>query len=99
LGRLVRLEEKVGEINNMYIDPKYRGNGYGHLILEQLQSRARDFGFNVLRLDAAGFNVVAQNLYRKAGFYEIERYYEVDFHGNEDRRLMYDEVVYMEKKL
>ena len=57
------------------------------------------YGFSVLRLDAAGFNMVAQHLYRKVGYYEIERYYEPYIGGNEDRRRMYDEVVYMEKKL
>jgi ribosomal protein S18 acetylase RimI-like enzyme len=99
MGRLVKLEEGIGEINNMYVDPIHRGKGYGRLILDRLEKKARAFGFNVLRLDAAGFNVVAQNLYRKTGYYEIEQYYEIDFKGNEDRRLMYDEAVYMEKNL
>lgn len=98
MGRLVNLEQGIGEINNMYVDPIHRGRGYGLIILDRLEEKAQDFGFNVLRLNAARFNVIAQNLYRKAGYYEIQRYYELDFKGNEDSRMMYDEVVYMEKK-
>jgi len=97
--RLSKLDEDIGEINNMYIRPKYRGNGHSYILLERLEEKAREYSFLTLRLRTAGFNVVAQNLFKKAGFKERGRYIGVDLFENESTQLYCEDKVYMEKKL
>ena len=97
-GRLSKLEERIGEIKNMYIRPEYRGNGYSYLLLHSLEDKAREFGYSALRLDTADFNVVAQHIYNKSGYDEIERYSEGAF-IDESTRAYYENKKYMEKKL
>ena len=99
ISRLSKLDEDIGEISNMYIRPKDRGNGYSYLLLERLEATARGFGFFKLLLSTAGFNVIAQNLYKKAGFKERERYSGIAFIENESTQLYIEDKVYMEKIL
>ena len=99
MGRLNRLENNIGEVNNMYIRPEYRRRGYASQMLSQLEEKAIDFGYSTLRLETHEINRGAQNLYRKAGYKEIERYTKVRALENEKTRLYYKEKVYMEKKL
>jgi ribosomal protein S18 acetylase RimI-like enzyme len=74
MGILRELEEGVGEIKRMYIRPKYRRRGFGKALLKMLMEKAEEFGFSTLRLDTADFMIVAQNIYRSAGFKEIGEY-------------------------
>ncbi len=74
MGALRELSEGVGEIKRMYIRPEYRGRGLGKKLLKKLIEKAREFGYTVLRLDTADFMTAAQNLYRSAGFKEINEY-------------------------
>ena len=74
MGALRELKEGVGEIKRMYIRPKYRGRGLGKKLLQKLMEKAKEFGYTTLRLDTADFMIVAQNIYRSAGFKEIEEY-------------------------
>lgn len=85
MGRLSKPEEGVGEINTMYTRPKHRGKGYATETLKRLEEKAREFGRSTLRLDTKGFKVVAQHLYRKIGFKEIERYSGIGAPENETR--------------
>jgi len=74
MGALRELEEGIGEIKRMYIRPKYRGRGLGKELLGKLIEKAKEFGYTTLRLDTADFMTVAQNIYRSAGFKEIDEY-------------------------
>lgn len=51
IGRLSILEDKIAEINNMFISPEHRGYGYGKAILKCLEDKAREYGYTTLRLD------------------------------------------------
>jgi ribosomal protein S18 acetylase RimI-like enzyme len=73
MGALKKLEDKIGEIKRMYIRSEYRG-GLGRKLYYLLEDKAREFGFEMLRLDTSMLAVAAVNLYRKVGFKEIERY-------------------------
>ena len=73
MGALKKLEDKVGEIKRMYIRPEYRG-GLGRRLYGLLEDKAREFGFEVLRLDTSRLNVAALSLYGKVGYTEIDRY-------------------------
>ena len=99
MARFSTLEEGIGEVNNVYTRPEFRRRGYTTRIMNTLEETARNYGFSILRLDTAGFNKHAQNLYKKLGYYEIERYSKVDSTKSE-AMLRYDvEKMYMEKKL
>jgi len=99
MGRLIKLKEGIGEVNQVYIRPEHRRKGYSTLLMRQIEDKAKEFGFSALRLDTAKFNLPAQNLYRKLGYEEIDRYTEVGKFENESLRKYYAEKVYMEKEL
>ena len=76
MGALRKIEYGIGEIKRMYIQPKYRGSGYGKKLLAQLLEKAKEFGFSSVRLDTGEFMTAAHRVYRLAGFQERERYLE-----------------------
>ena len=98
MGRIDRFDERVAEAHNIWTSPSYRGKGYATRLMLQLEEKAREFGFSFIRLDTARFNVPAQNLYRKLGYKEIDRYSQTIFQ-DESLRRYYEEKLYMEKKL
>lgn len=98
MGRIDTWEEGIAEVHNIWIDPLFRGNGYATMLMNQLEAKAREYGFSEMRLDTAGFNVAAQGLYRKLGYSVIERYNQTTF-SNENLRRYYQEKVYMKKEL
>jgi len=66
----------VGEVNRMYVEPAWRGQGVGRMLLERLIASARQRGYRQLRLGTLLEMREAQALYRSIGFVEIERYRE-----------------------
>jgi ribosomal protein S18 acetylase RimI-like enzyme len=78
----------IGEVKRMAVLREYQGKGYGRLLLDNLINEARMKSLCILRLDTMKSYEKALNLYRSAGFYEIERY-------NDN----YVAEVYMEKRL
>ena len=98
-GRFDTFEEGVGDVHNVWTNPKHRGKGYATRLMNHLEIKAKEFDFTALRLDTAKFNIPAQRLYRKIGYNEIERYREITRNENENIRLYYEEKVYMEKNL
>lgn len=79
-GRIVgvaamhQMRESMGEIKRMYVRSEFRGQGIGRALLEGLVAEARASGYSRLRLDSARFMHAAHNLYRSAGFREIDPY-------------------------
>jgi len=98
-GRLHVLEGKIAEVNNVWVNPEHRGKNYATHLMKHIEDKAKDYGFTSLRLDTPRFNVAAQNLYKKIGYYEIPRYTSLGAFENESLRRYYAEKVYMEKKL
>ena len=98
-ARLDKFAKDIGNVHQVFIYPEFRGNGYSKQLMYVLEERARKFGYSYLRLDTGGFNVVAQNLYRKLGYVEIERFTPVSGLENEKTRQYFNEKVHMEKKL
>ena len=74
MGAIRKLHEEIGEIKRMYIRPEFRGNGLGRELLQQLLKDSKELGFSTIRLDTVRFMIMAQNLYRSAGFIEREEY-------------------------
>ena len=76
-GGLRRLSDGVGEVKRMYTVPEARRRGHGRRLLAGIEDAARALGYTRLRLDTGADMVVAQALYRAAGFVEIP-----DYNGN-----------------
>jgi len=78
MGAIKKLKDHIGEIKRMYIQPSYRGRGYGKQLLNKLLEKGREFGFSTFRLETSKFMKAAQHIYYSAGFVESEEYPEVE---------------------
>ncbi|MBD2441411.1 GNAT family N-acetyltransferase [Nostoc sp. FACHB-110] len=73
---LRQIGEDVGEIKRMYVRPKFRQQGIGRALLENLIYEAANIGYSRLLLDTAPFAKEALALYRSLGFQDTEPYIE-----------------------
>ena len=78
IGCLKSIDEEIGEIKRMYVDPSFRNIGAGRAILQSLLNAAKDTGYNKVRLDSPKFMEAAHSLYRSFGFKDIEPYLEME---------------------
>ena len=78
LGSLKSINEEIGEIKRMYVDPTFRRIGAGKAILECLLVEAKKAGYKKVRLDSPKFMDKAHSLYRRFGFRDIEAYPEME---------------------
>ncbi len=60
--------------DELYIREPYRGKGIGTKTLEFVQDVCRQEGIHALHLEADRGNIHAQELYRKSGFKDHDRY-------------------------
>jgi GNAT superfamily N-acetyltransferase len=78
LGSLKSINEEIGEIKRMFVDPTFRGIGAGRAILGGLLIEAKKAGYTKVRLDSLKFMEAAHSLYRSFGFRDIEAYPEME---------------------
>ena len=71
---LRKLDKEKCELKRLYVKPKFRGEGYGDLLLERIMGDARRIGYRYMYLDTLPFLERALRMYKRYGFYEIERY-------------------------
>ncbi|MHC2999211.1 GNAT family N-acetyltransferase [Microbacterium sp. HJ5] len=62
------------EVKHLYLRPQTRGRGWGRLLLDGLEARARDLGARELVLDTHHSLEAAGVLYARSGFTTIEPY-------------------------
>jgi GNAT superfamily N-acetyltransferase len=62
---------EYGELKRMYVRPKFRGLGFGKLLLDHLADHARAHGVRLLRLETGIHQAAAISLYEKFGFQPI----------------------------
>jgi N-acetylglutamate synthase-like GNAT family acetyltransferase len=86
---LYDLGEKVCEMKRLYVKSVYREHKIGRALIELLLQKAKELGYNVMKLDTLQKLQAAIHLYKKYGFTETTSYYNNPLPG----------VVYMEKKL
>lgn len=67
--------EGIAELKRMFVQTKYQRSGAGNLLLNRALDFAKEAGYKLIRLDTLSHMTPAINLYKKAGFYEIEPYY------------------------
>jgi DNA-binding MarR family transcriptional regulator/GNAT superfamily N-acetyltransferase len=64
----------AAELKRMWVAPSVRGLGLGRRLLGELESRAREAGASVARLDTNRSLTEALGMYRSAGYREIARF-------------------------
>lgn len=57
-----------GELKRIFVSPDARGRGLSHAILETLETRARDCGLPVIRLETGIHQTAASALYQSRGY-------------------------------
>ena len=62
------------EVKHLYVDPETRGRGWGRLLLEGLETQAREWDAAELVLDTHHTLEAAGALYARSGFVPIEPY-------------------------
>ncbi len=78
IGCLKSINNEIGEIKRMYVDPSFRKIGAGKAIVQALLNAAKNAGYKKVRLDSPKFMEAAHSLYRSFGFAEIPVYDEVE---------------------
>jgi GNAT superfamily N-acetyltransferase len=76
-GAFKRLDDEACEIKRVYVTPDARGLGLARTILAALEDAAREAGYTVARLDTGARLGGAVELFRSAGYEDIE-----DYNGN-----------------
>jgi len=69
------LDEGVGEVKRLYVQPRARGHGWGRRLVEAVVDEARAIGYLELKLDTLERMVEARALYADAGFRPCPAYY------------------------
>lgn len=71
----VRLREPgIGEIKRMYVRPQARGRGIGRALLAALEAEAAALFAERVVLETGARQIEAVELYRRAGYVEVERF-------------------------
>ena len=69
-----KIDNDKVEIKRMYVSPEGRGNGIAYAILKELETWAKESGFNTSVLETGTLQPEAINLYKKAGYSITENY-------------------------
>jgi len=77
MGAFRKTSDERAEIKRMRVHPDFQGRGYGQIILDELERRAKTAGYTLLHLDTSIVQIAAQKLYMKNGYRETGR----EIHG------------------
>lgn len=70
-----KFSDVICELKRLYVRPEYRKSGLGQRFTEMMIEKAREVGYKKMYLDTMPGLSAALRLYRRMGFYEIEKYY------------------------
>jgi len=74
-GALREWEPRVGEIKRIYVRGDHRGPGFGPVLTGALLQRARELGFERVRVDTLPTMAAAIQFYQEMGFKPIPAYW------------------------
>lgn len=74
-GVLREWEPRVGQIERIYVRPDHRGPGFGPKLIRALLDRARELGYERIRVDAIPTMIAAIAYYQEMGFRGIPAYW------------------------
>lgn len=74
-GALRELKPKVGEIKRVYVRADHRGKGFGPRLTQALLDRARELGYDRVRVDTLPTMTAAIQFYQEMGFLPIPAYW------------------------
>jgi ribosomal protein S18 acetylase RimI-like enzyme len=72
--KLLNHLDRIGELKCLYVRPAYQGKGLGQQLVEKIKHEAKIQNLRAIRLDVKTNAHRAIALYKKNGFYDIERY-------------------------
>lgn len=64
-------EERVAKLHKLYLDEKFRGNGFGRRMIEFIADKAREEGYSKLILNVNRENAPSIAVYHACGLKEI----------------------------
>jgi putative acetyltransferase len=73
-GALRAFKENTVEVKRMFVDPDFRGQGIGGIILEGLETWSKDLNFSACILETGTKQPEAIKLYQKKGYMTIPCY-------------------------
>lgn len=73
-GSFKKYDDQTAELKRVYVSEEYRGKRYGRVILEQLESIAKNKGYKSLILETGRPLEQAKNLYTNMGYKIIDNY-------------------------
>ena len=73
MGGLRKKTDDIVELRRMQVDPAFQRKGYGQIILDFLEKRAKELGYKIIELDTSIRQVSAQRFYEKNGYRVIRR--------------------------
>ena len=79
MGALKPLTSTIVELKRMRVLPPYQRMGFGQLMLDCLEDRAKELGFSVIELDTTGQQLAARKLYEKNGYKKFGERRKSDF--------------------
>lgn len=81
--------KRICEMKRLYVKPGFREHKIGRSLIEKLVNKAKELGYDIMKLDTLQKLQAAIHLYKQYGFIETTSYYENPLPG----------VVYMQKDL
>ncbi len=73
MGGLRKMTDEIVEVRRMRVEPVCQRKGYGQIILNALEKKARELGYKIIQLNTSLKQVSAQKFYEKNGYKEIRR--------------------------
>lgn len=71
---LKRIDNKKCEMKRLYVRSDFRGKHIGSLLVNKVIEDAKSIGYAFMLLDTFDFLTSAINIYKRNGFYEIDKY-------------------------
>lgn len=68
------LDETIIEIKRMFVKKEYRGRGFSKQLLATLETRAREAGYTIARLETGKGQPEAIGLYQACGYERIDNF-------------------------